>query len=134
MSSWPDLEAQFHQLEPAMEKVRLEHQWDDASDDWRLGGSVNLETGKRFRLLAAEAGALLEASGIKVPAEVASETDPTKRWFRALWHMAGPHDAPIVGMMSQHGGSRGPVSIGRVQRPAHTSAALALRFQAADAR
>jgi hypothetical protein len=134
MSSWPDLEAQFQKLAPSMEKTMLEHQWDEASDDWRLGGRVDLEAAKRFRLLAAEAGALLQGSGMVVPAEVASEADPATRWFRALWHMAGPHDAPVVGMMSQHGRSAGPVSVGRVRRPAHTSAALALRFQSADPR
>lgn len=134
MSSWRDLEAQFHQLEPSMEKARLEHQWDEASEDWRLGGNVDLEAARRFHLLAAEAGALLKGSGVVVPGEVASETDPTRRWFRALWHMAGPHDAPIVGLMSQYGGSSGPVTTTRVQRPAHASAALALRFRATDPR
>jgi hypothetical protein len=131
MSSWHDLEAQFHQLESSMEKARLEHQRDEASEDWRVGGKVDLEVAKRFRLLAAEAGALLEGSGVVVPTEVASETDPATRWFRALWHMAGPHDAPIVGLMSQYGGSAGPVSTALVRRPAHVSAALALRFRAA---
>jgi hypothetical protein len=134
MSAWRDLEAQFHQLEPSMEKARLEHQKEEASERWQLGGTVDLDAAKRFRVLAAEAGALLESSAVVVPAEVASETDPAKRWFRALWHMAGPHDAPIAGLMSQHGRSAGRVSTGQVRRPAHTSAALALRFQAADHR
>jgi hypothetical protein len=132
MSSWRDLEAQFHQLEPSMEKARLEHQWDEASDVWRIGGSVDLESAKQFRLLAAQAGALLGGSGKVMPPEVAAETDPANRWFSALWHMAGPHDAPIVGMMSQHGKSAGPVSSARVKQPAHASAALALRLQTPD--
>ena len=130
MSSWHDLETQFHQLEPSMEAARLELQWDSAAEDWRLGGKVDLASAKQFRALAAAAGALLQGPGVAVPTDVAAETDPLRRWFRALWHMAGPHEAPITGMMSLHGGTAGPVSIGRVQRPAHASAALAQRFQA----
>ena len=134
MSSWRDLETQFHQLEPSMEQARLERQWDSVAEDWRLGGKVDLASAKQFRELAAAAGALLEGPGIAVPADVAAESDPTRRWFRALWHMTGPHATPITGMMSLHGGSAGPVSIGRISQPAHASAALALRFQSSHPR
>ncbi|MFI5279685.1 MAG: hypothetical protein ACHQU1_04255 [Gemmatimonadales bacterium] len=134
MGSWRDLEAQFHQLEPLMEKSRLEHQWDETSDVWRIGGAADLEAVKRFRVLAAEAGTRIGSSGVVVPAAVAAEKDPANLWFSALWHMAGPHDEPIVGLMSLHGGAGGPVSTARIKQPARASATLALRFQASDHR
>jgi hypothetical protein len=130
MSSWSELEVRFHQLEPSMEQAKLERQWDSATEDWRLGGKVDLVAGRQFREVSAAAGALLEGSGVAMPADVASEPDPLRRWFRALWFMAGPHDPPITGMMSLYGGTGGSVSVGRVERPAHASAALAHTFQA----
>lgn len=129
MSSWQELAQQFGELEPAMENARLERQWDERSDDWSLAGGVNLEAARRFHALAASAGSLLADLAADVPPEVAAETDPETRWFRALWHMGGPHDPPVVGMMSLHGGAAGQVSSGRVRRPARASAALALRLK-----
>ncbi len=129
MSAWRDLEAQFQKLEPSMEKARLEHQWNMTSDDWRVGGSVDLESAKRFRALAAEAGALLVSAGATVPKDVAAEQDPARRWYLALWHMAGPHDAPIVGMMSSYAGAGGQTSTARIKLPAKSSAALAHRLE-----
>jgi hypothetical protein len=134
MGTWRDLQAQFRQLEPLMEKARLEHQWNATSDDWRIGGSVDLESAKRFRALAAEAGDLLRSSGAQAPADVAAEADAARRWYLALWHMAGPHDAPIVGMMSSYAGAGGQTSTARIKQPARGSAALARRFQGSDTR
>ena len=129
MSSWGEVERQFSELALGMERAILERQWDETSEEWRLAGSVALAAANSFRLVASSAGALLTGAGAVVPPEVAEETDAQQRWFRALWFMAGPHEAPVVGLMSLHGrASAGPVSVGRIRRPAHLSAALALRL------
>ena len=132
MSSWGEVERQFRTLEPAMERTVLERQWDEVSEEWRMAGVVELAVASRFRLAAEAAGALLRDAAAIAPPEVAAEENPQHRWFRALWFMAGPHDPPVVGLMSLHGSAAsGTVSVGRVRRPAHLSAALALRLQAA---
>ncbi len=131
MSSWHDVERQFRDLETALEQSRLERQWNTASEEWRLGGRMDIEAAKRFHAAAGAAGALLADAGAAIPDEVTSAPDAETRWFRALWLMGGPHDPPVVGMMSMHGtASGGPVSLGRVRKPAHASAVLARRFQA----
>jgi hypothetical protein len=131
MSSWALLEEQFRELEPLMPRARLERQWNDASDEWRLAGMVDLAAARRFRELAQAAGALLPESQVPLPAAVSAEPDPTTRWYRALWQMTGPHEPPIVGLMSMHGKSADPVQLGRIEQPARGSADLAARCRAA---
>lgn len=131
MSPWAGLEQQFRELEPLMPRARLERQWNEDSDEWRLAGMVDLAAARRFTALAQEAGALLPESKVELPANIAAEPDPTTRWYRALWQMTGPHEPPIVGLMSMHGTSAGPVQLGRVERPALASAGLAAQCGAA---
>jgi hypothetical protein len=134
MASWRELEAQFAEIAASLQDVRLERQWNDRSEEWKLAGSVPLDAAAKFRAAARVAGALLAEPGHQVPAEVAQETDAERRWYRALWLLAGPHDAPLSGLMSHYGGSGGPILVGRVRKPADASALLAQRFQMADPR
>ena len=127
MSTWQDLQRQFAELESALATARLERQWSDESEEWRIGGRYDLEAARRFRAVAAQAGQLME--GMPDLPDTVREAANENRWFRALWEMAGPHAPPLVGMMSMAGrSSSGIVSVGRIANPASVSAQLAGRF------
>ena len=120
--SWAGLAQEFRALDAPLGESRLERQWDDASEEWRISGRADLETTRRFREAAARAGALLDAAAGEKAESV---------WFRHLWEQGGPHAPPMVGMMSMHGrASAGHVSIGRIQHPARVSADLAAKLAA----
>ena len=117
-ASWTALAGDFRDLDTAMGEARLERQWDDSSEEWRVAGRHDLDAARRFRAAASRAGELLPGDGT---AEA--------RWFRLLWEKGGPHAPPVVGMMSMHGrGSGGFVSVGRIEHPARISAMLAERL------
>jgi hypothetical protein len=127
MSTWQELQRQFEELETALPNVRLERQWTDDAEEWRLGGRYDLESAKRFRAVAADAGTLMEGL-TDLPPSVRDATTEN-RWFRALWEMAGPHAPPVIGMMSMAGrNSSGIVSVARIPSPAALSAKLAARL------
>ena len=129
MPEWNAVEQLFRELEPVLEQSRLERQWDELTEEWRLGGRMDLDAARRFRAAAAEGGRLLDGHP-DVPASVLAVTEPENRWFRALWEMAGPHATPVAGMMSMHGKAGGAVTLGRIARPAHLSSKLAARLGA----
>jgi hypothetical protein len=131
MSSWQDLEQQFRDLESTMQHSRLDRHWDEATEQWRLAGGADPLVERRFAALAALAGKLLtQANPSAVPAEVAEETDPARRWYGALWHLGGPHEPPLVGQLTRDGQPEGYIFVGSIDRPAHASSVLALRLQA----
>lgn len=116
-TSWQDLARQFRELDAPLGAARLERQWDDDTEEWRVAGKVDLETSRRFRALAAKAGAAL-------PGVTAADAEMS--WFRMMWERGGPHAPPVVGLMSMHGrASSGHVSVGRIEHPARVAADLA---------
>lgn len=117
---WTDLARDFRDLDAAMGEARLERQWDDVNEEWRVAGRHDLESARRFRAVASRAGELLGGEGTA-----------EGRWFRHLWEQGGPHAPPLVGMVSMHGrASSGMVSVGRIEHPARLSASLAERLAA----
>ena len=132
MSTWDDVQRRFAALQPPLEQAKLERQWSEDSEEWRIGGRHDLEAARSFRAVAADAGSLLD--GVPDLPEAVRGARPEHRWFMALWEMAGPHAPPVVGMMSMAGrASSGVVSVGRIEKPAAASAALAARLGGAKA-
>ena len=115
--TWSGLVQEFRALDAAMGEARLERQWDDTSEEWRVAGRHDLDAARRFRAAAARAGELLGGD---------AEGTAEARWFLHLWEQGGPHAPPVIGMMSMHGrASGGFVSVGRIEHPARISASLA---------
>ncbi len=121
-TAWQDLAREFRELDAPLGAARLERQWNDESEEWRIAGKVDLETSRRFRALAARAGEALP------PADDAAGEH---RWFRLMWERGGPHAPPVVGLMSMHGrASAGHVSVGRIEHPGRVAADLAAQLAA----
>jgi len=132
MVDWRELEREFRELEPKTGDMRIDYQWHEPSDPtayWHLAGGPDPIETRRFEVLAAVAGRLLEAIPTEYLGEgVGRDSDPTRRWYRALWKMTGPHGLPLYGTMTNDGEPAGEVYVGRIIRPAAQSAVLALQL------
>ncbi len=130
MDSWRQLESDFRQLQPAMEFVRLDAQWGDAGEYWRLAGGGNRLVQERFTALAELAGKkLLTLSANQIPDEVTAEPDHVHRWFKALWRMGGFMETDIPArMLNDDGSFAGHIFGGTIRDPAEASAVLCLRL------
>ena len=127
MSTWHEIAERFAALEAPLAGAKLERQWTDDAEEWRLGGRYDLDAARRFRAVAADASPLLEQLTDLPPSVLEAQNE--NRWFRALWELTGPHAAPVVGLMSMAARkSSGVVSVGRIEEPARRSVALATRF------
>ncbi len=132
MTTWPEVERGFRELEEALRDVRIDRQWGDSVPErWDLVGAPG-PSRNRFLAMASIAGKLLASQPASLPAEITGEIDPTIRWYRALWHLGGPHEPPMFGTQSRDGVSLGCVYMGRIRSPAAVSAAVALTLQAEE--
>jgi hypothetical protein len=134
MRDWLSIERDFRDLDSRAADLRLDYQWHSAPDTtefWRLTGGLDPIVRKQFEALASRGGVLLgQVPGEYLPPAVGAERDAQARWYKALWHMTGPHDPPMVGAVSNNGVDLGHVYVGHMQRPAGLSAVLAIKVGA----
>ena len=133
MSTWPELEQRFRDLEPSLRDARIDYQFDDkGGEDFSLvgGGAPNRAS---FEALATIAGKLLTTLlPDAVPQDVLRGGNDRDRWFRALSNLVGPHQQPAIGYEHSDGAIIRTLTLAQIATPAAFSAALALRLQAAS--
>ena len=85
MLSWKELEEEFFKLKETLQSSRIDVQWGDSGEYWRIAGSVYKTVAQRFKQLACVAGEkLLEADQIKIYKEIINENDPEVRWYKGI--------------------------------------------------
>jgi predicted nucleotide-binding protein len=131
MSSWIELEAQFSELRTTLQFSRLEIQWGDAGEHWRIAGGADRHVVRRFEALSRVAGMKLIDEGPPLGAEIDHEPDPLTRWYRALRHASGLFRAGTYAQqLGTDGQPSGFIFTGSIDRIAEASAVLCVELAA----
>jgi hypothetical protein len=132
---WRKLERDFRDLRPALGFTRLDVQWGDAGDNWRLAGVFERVACLRFEALARIAGRQLEQSNAPDAREIAArEPDALIRWYRALKDLSGlMTGVKYAYQLAERTGQReGLIYYGIIPDVTEASALLCLRFYETD--
>ncbi len=85
MLSWKELEEEFFKLRDTLQSSRIDFQWGDSGEYWRIAGSAHETVAQRFKQLARIAGEkLLEVDQVKNYEEIINENDPEIRWYKGV--------------------------------------------------
>jgi len=85
MLSWKELEEDFFKLKDTLQSSRIDVQWGDSGEHWRIAGSVDKTVLQRFKQLACIAGEkLLEVDQVKNYKEIINENAPEIRWYKGI--------------------------------------------------
>jgi hypothetical protein len=85
MLSWKELEEEFSKLKGPLQSSRIDVQWGDSGEHWRIAGSMDKTVLQRFKQLACIAGEkLLEVDQVKNYKEIINENDPEIRWYKGI--------------------------------------------------
>lgn len=85
MLSWKELEEEFFKLRDTLQSSRIDFQWGDSGEYWRIAGGVHEAVAQRFKQLACIAGEkLLEVDQVKNYEEIINENDPEIRWYKGV--------------------------------------------------
>ena len=85
MLSWKELEEEFFKLKDALQSSRIDAQWGDSGEYWRIAGGMHKTVIQRFKQLACIAGEkLLEVDQVKNYKEIINENDPEIRWYKGI--------------------------------------------------
>lgn len=85
MLSWKELEEEFFKLKDALQSSRIDVQWGDSGEYWRIAGNMYKTVVQRFKQLAYIAGEkLLEVDQVKNYKEIINENDPEIRWYKGI--------------------------------------------------
>ncbi len=135
MRTWEDLERRFRALEGSLRFARLDAQWGDGGEYWRVAGTADRSLARQLAAVAFMAGQKLDdtlkaADDPKV-AIVLEEKDPTIRWYKALQHLGGDFKFENYGYLQNNQKETvGTIFTGTVNEPAAASATLCLEYAA----
>ena len=126
MRSWDQLESNFRALRESGYAPRLDHQYGDAGEHWRIAGTPMLQGRLQFEALARLAGQkLLELPAMQQDASLADESDPLVRWYLALKQFSGAYRTDFYATQADGDGQdAGVIFLARVDDLCATSAAF----------
>lgn len=128
--TWLELEKRFNDLEPVLQFSSIHGQTGSSGEYWRVAGGHGRDAEDRFNAVAAMASAkLFREFGDEVDRrpELARETDPAIRWYKALQYIGGRYREHHVGReVNDDGSYAGHIYTGMIEHPAAASATLCL--------
>jgi uncharacterized protein (TIGR02391 family) len=132
LPSWSELEKQFKELEPAFQHCRLDIQWGDSGEYFRIAGIVDRLLVERFEIIARFAGNKLDSNGFSQEySEVFNEDDPLKRWYKALWKISNKLEFGNIGyMLNDKKETIGTIYTGTIHKIIDSSALMCLQLSA----
>lgn len=130
MTNWNDYENKFSEIAPSFKYSRLDIQWGDSGEHFRIAGGADKLAIQRFELLAQKAGEeLTRLNNIQEYLYLMDERNPLTRWYKALWKLGDNFDFGFVGnMLNENKETVGHIMTGSINRFVETSALLCLRF------
>jgi hypothetical protein len=132
LPTWLELEQRFRELEPPLQFSRIDGQTGAAGEYWRIAGGAGRDTESRFNAVAAMASARLFKDfpdEVERHEELAAESDPAIRWYKALRYIANRYEHSLTGQEVNNDGSPGGfVYTGTIHNPAAASATLCLEL------
>lgn len=131
---WSELEKQFNELAPHFRDSRLDIQWGDSGEYFRIAGGADRIAIQRFEVLARKSGELLlKLDSLKEHEEIVQEKDPLNRWYKALWKLTNNMEFRFYGnMFNEKEEVIGVVYSGTINRFVEASALLCLEFATDD--
>lgn len=131
MYSWKELEHEFCQLTQTLYDSRIDVQWGDGGEHWRIAGGADTYARQRFELLAHIAGEkLLQSSIIAQYQSICSKSDPVYRWIKGLQHVGrNLHYKFTAQTLDNEGNVIGHIHTGSIDRIAEASSLLCLKLQ-----
>jgi hypothetical protein len=129
--SWHELERRFQELEPLLQYTRIDGQTGAAGEHWRMAGSAGRDAEDRFEAVARMASEKLfleMENEVDQYNDLASESDPLIRWYKALQYIGRRYETSghIVREMNDDGSPGGFIYTGSINSPAAASATLCL--------
>jgi hypothetical protein len=129
--SWHELERRFQELEPLLQYTRIDGQTGAAGEHWRMAGSAGRDAEDRFEAVARMASEKLfleMENEVDQYNDLASESDPLIRWYKALQYIGRRYETSghIVREMNEDGSPGGFIYTGSINGPAAASATLCL--------
>lgn len=134
MKSWLEFEDRFRRISFQLQYLRIDFQWGDAGEYWRLCGMPSGALDRQFEALAELAGlALLENA--KIHADllpmVAKEKEAKHVWYRALKELTHDFKFGFYGTQHEEDGSyAGTIYTGSISNIGEASANLCLSLHA----
>ncbi|PQP80726.1 hypothetical protein C0Q44_26220 [Paenibacillus sp. PCH8] len=134
MSTWNELEKQFKELAPSFQFSRLDIQWGDSGEHFRIAGTTDRLSVERFEILAQIAGSKLNNSvySQEYP-EIMDETNALFRWYKALWKIGNNLEFGFMGnMMNDEEEVIGNIYTGTIQHFIKASEVLCFRLSSLE--
>ena len=132
MLSWKELEEEFFKLKDALQSSRIDVQWGDSGEYWRIAGGMHKTVTQRFKQLACIAGEkLLEVDQVKNYKEIINENDPEIRWYKGIKNLFdNSFEFKFCGTMrdKKNNNDVGSIYAGSVYNIAEYSANLCLKM------
>lgn len=133
MNSWFDFEERFRKIAPLLQYLRIDFQWGDAGEYWRLCGMQSNALNRQFDALAELAGQALIKAAKTYPEllSVVSKDEETKYiWYRYLKEQSGEFRLGLYGIQSdENGNDAGNIYAGSISNIAEVSANVCLLLQ-----
>jgi len=130
--TWFDLEARFKEMREVLMSAWIHGQTGVDSGGWYLQGYGNATNRARVEVVAGMAGNKLRQdfpSLVVQHEDMASESDPTKYWYKALWYIADRADDQILFWTHNEDGTANKIGVaGHIHRPAEVSETFCLRL------
>ncbi len=134
MKSWLEFEERFRRITVPLQYLRIDFQWGDDGEYWRLCGMPSNALGRQFDALAELSGlALLESAEthVELLPLVAKDKEARHVWYRALKELTNDFEFKFYGTQHQEDGSyAGTIYSGSISNIGETSANLCLLLHA----
>lgn len=134
MTSWEEYEKQFKELSLSLRNSRLDIQWGDSGEHFRIAGSDNKLALQRFEILARKAGDKLNnIKHIQNYPDIHNENDTLRKWYKALWKLGDNLEEHSFGVMKDKDNNEiGYIYFGTINEFVEVSAILCLKFSTND--
>jgi len=132
MLSWKELEEEFFKLKDTLQSSKIDVQWGDSGEHWRIAGGMHKTVIQRFKELACIAGEkLLEVNQVKNYKEIINENAPEIRWYKGIKNLLdNSFEFKLYGTMrdDKNNNDAGHIYTGSIYNIAENSANLCLKM------
>lgn len=130
MPTWGELEKEFTEIGDSFRDTRLDFQWGDSGDHWRLAGSSDIYSKLRFEALARIGGEkLLEENISEKHPDLIEENDSIIRWYKAVKNICEIFRFGFISDMIENDIVVGHIFTGSIDRIAEASTLLCLKMK-----
>ena len=134
MNSWLEFEERFRRISVPLQYLRIDFQWGDAGEHWRLCGMPSNALCDQFEALAELSGLALAGCAkthVELLPTVAKERAAKHVWYRALKELTNDFEFGSYGTQHREDGSyAGTIYWGSISSVAEASANLCLSLHA----